>query len=493
MARPRLALPSSLLLSLLLAGCSSSNPSVKGAADGGSKTPEPDAKAPDAAHHEDARRDVAERPDAHRVAADAAPDAPARRDAQADASHDACTTPGCAASAIAHLVLIVQENHSFDNYFGRYCTAATGSDPTCNTGPDCCEAAPAMDPTGATAGVLDDTTNAAYNPDHLQACEVLEIDNGKMDKFVTGTTCSSPNNFAYADSASVSTYWQLAGTGALADRYFQPVAGASTSNDMYLARAHFVFLDDSYEALGADGAYCQGGPMMSYTDKTIGDLLVAAGASFKVYAGGYAAAVAANPSCAPIPPACPAQVKGYPCNYDPGDIPFEYYPSLQDNPAYMKDISQLSADLTGGGLPDFSFVKAIGYLTEHPGSGDTISSGEMFVQSVLDEIAASPYADSTLILLTWDESGGYFDHVAPPPNSTVDNEPYGVRIPFLALGPFARKNYVSHVTMEHSSVVTFLEWNWLGQQTGQLGTRDAVVHNIGSLLDPTKTGIPVPE
>jgi hypothetical protein len=61
------------------------------------------------------------------------------------------------------------------------------------------------------------------------------------------------------------------------------------------------------------------------------------------------------------------------------------------------------------------------------------------------------------------------------------------------MGPFARKNFVSHVTMEHSSVVKFIEWNWLGGTTGQLGTRDTTVANLGSLLDPGATGTHVPE
>jgi phospholipase C len=65
-------------------------------------------------------------------------------------------------------------------------------------------------------------------------------------------------------------------------------------------------------------------------------------------------------------------------------------------------------------------------------------------------------------------------------------------VPLIAVGPFVRKNYVSHVTMEHSSIVKFIEWNWLGQKTGQLGTRDTVVNNLGSMLDPAKTGVAVP-
>ncbi len=88
--------------------------------------------------------------------------------------------------------------------------------------------------------------------------------------------------------------------------------------------------------------------------------------------------------------------------------------------------------------------------------------------------------------------GGFYDHVAPPPDSPADHQPYGTRVPLLALGRFARKNQVSHVTLEHSSIVRFIEFNFLNQ-TGQLGARDAIVNNLGSLLDPAQTGKPIPE
>jgi phospholipase C len=90
-----------------------------------------------------------------------------------------------------------------------------------------------------------------------------------------------------------------------------------------------------------------------------------------------------------------------------------------------------------------------------------------------------------------DESGGFFDHVAPPADSAVDGKPYGARVPLLALGRFALKNHLSHTLMEHSSIVRFVEWNWLGA-TGQLRGRDAVVNGIGDLLDPSQTGEFVP-
>jgi phospholipase C len=123
------------------------------------------------------------------------------------------------------------------------------------------------------------------------------------------------------------------------------------------------------------------------------------------------------------------------------------------------------------------------------------------VSATIDVIRSSPdYQDNTLILLTWDEGGGFFDHVAPPaslpPEVDADDlgnpVPYGTRVPFLAIGPFAKAGTVSHKPMEHSSIVKFLEWNFL-TEVGQLKARDTAVNNIGSLLDPTKTGIQVPE
>jgi phospholipase C len=108
-------------------------------------------------------------------------------------------------------------------------------------------------------------------------------------------------------------------------------------------------------------------------------------------------------------------------------------------------------------------------------------------------VLASSQADSTLVLFTYDESGGYYDHVAPPPTSVLDPVPYGPRVPTIAIGRFAKKAFISHVEMEHSSIVKFIEWNWLGGHTGQLGGRDLEVHNIGSLLDESQTGIAVPE
>jgi phospholipase C len=404
-----------------------------------------------------------------------------------------CDGP-CPTSKIDHLVVIVQENHTFDSYFGRWCTAPTGSSPSCSAGPSCCEAAPDADPSGSPAIVLSDGENAAHDPSHDRACELDALDGGKMDKFVTSTICGSARNVAYADASLLKPYWDLASAGAVADRYFQPVVGQSSSNDMYLAVARFVFADNAFEpdAVGRDCSFIPA--VMEFSGTTIGDLLDGRGVSWAWYIEGYQAMIDARRlgHCPTPPDACGFGLSVTPCAYDPADVPMQYYPQHRDGP-HMRDFDTLAHDLAGARLPQVTFVKPVGYHSEHPGLHTTISDGVAFVSSVLAAVRGSVYADDTLVLLVYDEGGGYFDHVAPPPPSAVDNQPFGTRVPLIAIGPYAKKGAVSHVTLEHSSLVAFIEWNWLAGAVGQLAARDATAHNLGSLIDPIASGVAVPE
>ena len=406
-----------------------------------------------------------------------------------------CAGP-CPASDIKYLVVIVQENHTFDDHFGRYCTAPTGSNPTCTSGPSCCEAAPEKDPSRAGFVTLTDAQHGKYDPVHTSACELAEINGGSMDRFATGASCSDPQNVASADATIIKPLWDLAGQGALADRWFQPLAGQSSANDMYFARAQFVFSDNAFSPKGAVGANCTiESESNTVTGTTLADLLDAAGVPWAFYAEGYKQAVEADKFgiCSLPLSGCPLGLPVYPCTYDPSDNPFQYFKSSQDKPASSRDFSALAEDLANGTLPAVSFVKGIGFRTEHPGYGTRLSDGIKFITDVVSAIEGSRYAPHTLTLVTYDEGGGYFDHIAPPPNDPVDNQAYGTRVPTLALGPFAKKGQVSHVVMEHSSLVRFIEWNWLDMATGQLMGRDQNVANIGSLLDSTATTVAVPE
>ena len=427
-----------------------------------------------------------------------------------------CAAGTCQRSKIEHVVLIVQENHTFDNYFGRYCTAPAGSNPTCTDGPGCCEAAPAKEPKGASPILLDDASNFAKDRNHDQACEIQQINGGKMDGFVTGSTgssacfgpsCSSPDNWAVADKATVGQYWTYAENGALGDRYFQPIAGGTSANDMYFAVAHWQFTDNDAipDAIGKGCSdptgLCLTGKAVRYSGrKTIVDLISEAGGTFAAYLDGYAEAKAASPGCAKAPSYCPYSscvlhpVACHACVYDASDNPYVYYEQHADKP-YIKDYGDLKLDLVGAKLPSFSYIKARSYRNEHP-NVSKISDGIAFVKAVIDDVQVSSYAKNTLILLTWDEGGGFFDHVSPPAAIDTDGAgkpvPYGTRVPMIAIGPFAKKGKVSHVTMEHSSIVRFLEYNFVGP-VGQLKANDAKVQNLGSLLDPAATGVRIPD
>ena len=463
-----------------------------------------------------------------------------------------CTDGICRASKIEHVVLIVQENHSFETYFGMYCQAQAGASPTCTTGPACCEGAPYdpssllyVEPHGANALALNDdpsndASNFSHDRDHGQACELLQIDHGAMDRFVTGTTgssetcfgvgpnCSDPRNWVLADGTkatdAVNYYWAIAAGNALADRYFQPIAGGTASNNMFFAGAAFRFIDNarmpdvvvgtrSGGGLCADPIDCLESTRVRppYALPTIADLLLDSGSTFGIYADGYndAYTAATIPQCPTASTSCPYRdclthpIACNGCLYDPSDIPFLYYQGFADTPVagglaptpYEKDYAALQIDVSSGQLPAFAFVKARLFHNEHP-NVSTISDGIKFVTGAIDAIEKSMYAKNTLVLVTWDEGGGFFDHVAPPASIDTDDNgkpvPYGTRVPLIAVGPFAKKGTVSHVPMEHSSVVRFLEYVFLGP-VGQLGHNDLKVKNIGSLLDPNATGIPIPD
>ena len=514
------------------------------------------------------------------------------------------TNQASSGQRIEHVVVIVQENHTFDSYFGRYCTAPAGSNPTCTRGPECCEAAPETLRGHTTDHELDpmsltDATNTidphGLDRNHDSACEYLEMNCGavnadgnarlgsaghgaddpnatcRMDRYVDaslglkgellakaggssttetgGTGCGSilgvgighvtVSNWAIADpDEEVSLYRDYARAGAIGDRYFQPVVGQTSSNDMFLATAQFEFRDNTWFPKTA-GSACQAAALPDDHQpnyhtiedrKTIGDLLIGklGPQGFGYYHMGFGdmtdPAVEKDDKGCPtrLPKLCPGLIKnlvvppGAPnpkvaCMNDPSDNPFRYFEQFGDKGKHVSalhDYDQLATDIEAGKLPVVSYVKAVTAVDEHPAFGP-LSTGQAFVKQTVDAILKSPkYKNNTLVLVTWDEGGGFYDHVSPPvvwdPHGAIDAKGMhtnsetagpgwmrlGTRIPIIALGAFARKNGVSHVPMEHSSVVKFLEWNFLGRETGQLQGRESQVNNIGSLLDPT---LEVPE
>lgn len=389
-----------------------------------------------------------------------------------------CLAPGETKSKVKHSIVVLSENHSFDSIFGRYCRAPTGSNPTCTEGPSCCERSP-DNVDGFPPLVLSDYENGRLDRPHGFGDEACMIANRTMSRYVAGCSSSSRDNYAVANNISAAWYYNWAKDGAISDRFFQSAAGASCQNDMYFAGSKFFFRDNDYvpQSPFLNGANCYSGTFINYTDATIADLFNQCQVSWSFYAEGF--------DVFPKKPQC------YGAFYDASDDPFTYFPSLTSKVGNQsfRDFEVLFRDLASGTLPSVSYVKALGMNSEHPGSGQTLSAGQKITQRVIDAVKSSPrYAENTVIFAVPDESGGFFDHAKSPPINAVDGKMYGPRTQFVAIGYQTKRNFVSHVETEPSSLVRFFEWNWLAGEPGQLQARDKEVNNLGDLFEPSRSG-----
>ena len=401
--------------------------------------------------------------------------------------------PPTSAPAIKHLVVILQDGRSFDSYFGRYCQSpprtgtpppCTETPPPCTTGAACCEAIPASVP-GA-AACTDPESDPSYQPDASPEC--LRAKMGvAMDGFAIAhppDACGDPRDFACAaagpGSEGAAIYQGLAAGGALADHYFQTYAfedGVPARSEPDPLIQNLLYLVSSRFAASS----LMDSPLLT---KELVRLQVA----WAIYAG---------PIDLPLLAAF-----GVPIYYDPDWFPFR---SLNGG--------ELEHDLAVGALPAVAVVLPDrGDPARSEAPGHPFDPGIAYVQSLVKAIAASHYEDDTLVLVTHLTAGGFYDHVEPPspPPLTVDASSgvkaqataihYGPRVPFLALGKFARSGTVSHLQLELSSVTKFVEWNWMhglalkGSREGNdlRSYRDIAVNNLGSLIDGTAAGIEVP-
>ena len=167
--------------------------------------------------------------------------------------------------------------------------------------------------------------------------------------------------------------------------------------------------------------------------------------------------------------------------YVPHHNPFQFYPSWFDNvrAGHIRDSEDFLADAHRGSLPSVSFVKATGVHDEHP-ADSAPRWGEAWVMSLLRAVADGPAWDKTAVLITYDEGGGFWDHVAPP---RPDAYGCGTRIPALLVSPWARRGYVDHRIADTTSVLAFIETRF---GLKPLQTRDARAYNLLDGLDFTQ-------
>ncbi len=373
-------------------------------------------------------------------------------------------TAPAAFTAIKHVVFIVKENRSFDSYFGTF----PGAD----------GATTAVLSTGQTIPIphLPDAT--PYDITHAWVDSVTSIDGGKMDRFdLLGDRL---NNGVYMGvrqftQADIPNYFALASKFVLADRMFSSMHSDSLPNHLYtIAATANGVIDIPYRRSGAmvtGGWGCDDPsdtfvPVMDDEDdiadefpcfdfQTLADSLQNAGVSWKYYA----------PT---------ANQRGY--NFNALNIINHIrYSSLWTT--NIAPSTEFVTDALNGNLPAMSWV-VTGPESEHPPNSSC--RGENWTVAQINAVMQGPDWDSTAIFVTWDDFGGFYDHVPPP---YTDQFGLGARVPLLIISPFAKSGYISHTQYEMSSILKFVEERF---GLPSLTARDAAANDTLDSFDFTQ-------
>ena len=362
---------------------------------------------------------------------------------------------------IKHVVVIMQENQSFDHMFSRF-PGVNGV------------------ATGWDHGVQRPLTHLTEQriPDlpHCFLCGVASFDGGKMDGFNQGAP-SDRYAYTYLLRGDEPNYWRWAEDYTLGDRFFSAERGPSFANHLFAisgqsAGAKDVPLRRNIYSLTWG---CDSPP----TEKV------------RVVRDGHSSWV--HP-CFDIP-SIADRLNG-------ASIPWSYYAATDTQPGYIwssfaaihdvfyskvfgqhvHPVDQVVRDIREAPLPPVSWVMPRFQLSDHPGSN--FCYGENWATRVIDAIMRSPDWRSTAIFLTWDEWGGFYDHVKPP---TVDGFGLGFRVPLIVLSPYAKPHAVWHQPGEFDSILRFIEDNW---HLKPLTQRDATAPSLRSVFDFGQTPTP---
>jgi len=327
---------------------------------------------------------------------------------------------------IQHVFVIMKENHAFDNYFGTF----PGADgiPSGASVPD------------GNGGTIVPHWIASTSTDDLPHSRVSMLEawnNGSNDRFAIvaerwGAGRGS-QTMGYYDERQLPFYWDLARKFTLADRYFQPMFGPTIPNRFFSFAGTNAGLESNLIAVS------------NFDGLTIFDQLTAKGISWRYYH---------EPSSfhAPLP---------------------LYFKTLGSNRAVLPQfvpLNRLFTDIQNGDVAQVTYVDPAdsSTISEHP--AQNVSLGESWTKDLVGLIMLSAVWSSTAIFLTWDESGGYYDHVPPP---QVDGWGYGFRVPMIVVSPYAKQGLIDHEVMDHSSIIKFIASNWglsyLTEREGRAG------------------------
>jgi phospholipase C len=356
---------------------------------------------------------------------------------------------------IHHFITLMQENHTFDNYFGTY-PGADGIPPgTCVPLDPRKGRKPCFKPFHIGSNPI-----APRDLDHSRATARLQFNGGRMDGFISSLRRRNQDGrlaMGYRNGDDLPFYWNLADDYVLYDRFFSPAFGGSYLNHVYWATA-------SPGPFGQDRVPEEGLGNLP----TIFDRLQKAHVTWKFYVQNY------------DPRLNYRTFKEFPGNRASQVIwvPILNFARYIDNPAFMRHVvplRQYFKDLDNGTLPEVSYIAPSG-PSEHPPSN--LASGEAFVRGLINALMDSRETwRSSAFLLAYDDWGGWYDHVKPP---QVDNFGYGFRVPAILVSPYARQGYIDSTTLDFSSILRFIEDNW---GLASLTRRDATAKSIASGFD----------
>jgi phospholipase C len=350
---------------------------------------------------------------------------------------------------------MMQENHTFDNYFGTY------------PGADGLPAGVQMpvnpaDPKSGFVTPWHIGTSTITDLTHNSATYIEQYDQGKMDGFVSALNERNQNGklaMGYYDGTDIPYYWNLAQNYVLFDHFFSSAKDGSTANHMYWVAGTMPQVQKGQQLSS-----------LLTNVPTIFDRLQAAGVSWKFYVENYDPRI------------------NYRNQINQGNresqviwVPLLNFDRFLDDPAlssHIVDLSQYYVDLQQGTLPAVAYIVPSG-ASEHP--PESPSSGMRSVKNLVQELMRSTSWSSSAFILLYDDWGGWYDHVAPP---QVDQAGYGARVPGLLVSPYARKGFIDSTQLDFTSVLKFIEANW---NVSALTTRDANANNFLEAFDFTQT------
>lgn len=484
------------------------------------------------------------------------------------------------ATPIQHLVVIFNENVSFDHYFGTYPNAANpAGEPRFVGGPatpavnglgnGLLNANPNLNPANGTGAAnpfrLDRSQAFTNDQDHSYTPEQQAFDSGLMDLFplFTGTAGPPPSGsgvtqtnglvMGYFDGNTVTGMWNYAQHFAMSDNSYGSTFGPSSPGVVNLVSGQtngvIATLNGTGDEVsgGSDGSLTLIGDADPIGDvcssptraqatlgsQTIGDLLTAAGVSWGGFMGGFDLTMVNPNGTTGCTRSTTSAVTGVTeTDYIPHHSFFAYWTSTA-NPSHTRpasvaeignagpanhqyDINDFFAAAYNGTLPAVSFLKAPAYQDAHAGYSDPLDE-QAFVVSTINTLESLPSWDSTAVVIMYDDSDGWYDHQMPPIVNTSTGPSdaltgpgacgtaatslpglnpanahalgrcgYGPRLPMLVVSPWARQNFVDHSVTDQTSVIHFIEDNWLGGQRIGQGSFDGIANSIAQMFSFTE-------